>query len=407
MKPNVVAMGEDNWVAGSKGNFTQASGTSFSSPMIAGFAACVKQLHPEYTAWQLKTEIEKSANHYPYFDYAFGYGVPQAGYFFGEKPEVGNNVSMSEDDDAVYVTCKKGDANIFFKIINGDGTIESYNQKVINEDEGSLRFSKDRLQNGQTLEIWSDGQHLKYTVGQKSLPQVDSVTAANASYFGCASKISVPADDIYTRKYPKSYKFSFVLNNSFMLPSMWGPQGNEWSSKRLSHSLTFAFDNSWRLARCYAFGFRIGFGSSWYAVSKDILTYPYSIGDNVLFITNEDAVYKKNIKVTKFDLELVNRFILSSAGSEWWYVDAGIYGEWNTGSRYKLVLRDDNNQQITYVKKHFMKYDLMNPVDYGVRVRVGITRRFAIYGQYRISNILNKNRVANDFPKWEVGIQLF
>ena len=416
MKPNVVAMGDDNLVAGSKGNFTQASGTSFSSPMMAGFAACVKQLHPEYTAWQLKTEIEKSANHYPYFDYAFGYGVPQAGYFFGEKPEVGNNISLSEDDDAVYATCKKGDASIFFKIVNGDGTIESYNQKVVNEDEGSLRFSKSRLQNGQTLEIWSDGQHLKYVVGQKSLPQVDSITAANASYFSCASKISAPDNDIYTRKYPKSYKFSFVLNNSFMLPSMWGPQGNIWSSKRLSHGLTFAFDNSWRLARCYAFGFRIGFGSSWYAVSDDIIpTYnplidgpEYNVAGNILLPGNEDAIYKRNVKVTKFDLELVNRFILSSAGSEWWYLDAGIYGEWNTGSRYKLVLKDDNNQQITYVKKHYLNYNWMNPVDYGVRMRVGITRRFAIYGQYRISNLLKvKGTITPDLPKWEIGLQIF
>ncbi len=418
MKPNVVAMGDDNWVAGSKGNFTQASGTSFSSPMMAGFAACVKQLHPEYTAWQLKTEIEKSANHYPYFDYAFGYGVPQAGYFFGEKPEVGNNISLSEDDDAVYATCKKGDASIFFKIVNGDGTIESYNQKVVNEDEGSLRFSKSRLQNGQTLEIWSDGQHLKYVVGQKSLPQVDSITAANASYCSCASKISAPDNDIYTRKYPKSYKFSFVLNNSFMLPSMWGPQGNIWSSKRLSHGLTFAFDNSWRLARCYAFGFRIGFGSSWYAVSDDIIpTYnplidgpEYNVAGNILLLLpgNEDAIYKRNVKVTKFDLELVNRFILSSAGSEWWYLDAGIYGEWNTGSRYKLVLKDDNNQQITYVKKHYLNYNWMNPVDYGVRMRVGITRRFAIYGQYRISNLLKvKGTITPDLPKWEIGLQIF
>jgi hypothetical protein len=201
-----------------------------------------------------------------------------------------------------------------------------------------------------------------------------------------------------------------------MLPSMWSPQGNVWSSKRLSHGLTFAFDNSWRLARCYAFGFRIGFGSSWYAVSDDIIpTYnplidgpEYNVAGNILWPANEDAIYKRNVKVTKFDLELVNRFILSSAGSEWWYLDAGIYGEWNTGSRYKLVLKDDNNQQITYVKKHYLNYNWMNPVDYGVRMRVGITRRFAIYGQYRISNLLKvKGTNTSDLPKWEIGIQIF
>ncbi len=26
------------------------------------------------TAMELKTEVEKSADHYPYFDYAYGYG---------------------------------------------------------------------------------------------------------------------------------------------------------------------------------------------------------------------------------------------------------------------------------------------------------------------------------------------
>lgn len=408
MKPNVVALGEDNWVAGNKGNFTQASGTSFSSPMMAGFAACVKQLHPEYTAWQLKTEIEKSGNHYPYFDYAYGYGVPQAGYFFGEKPEVANYLSMSEDEKAIYISSKKGEVSIFYKITNGDGSIENYNQKTIYKDDGSILFTKSDFENGQTLEIWCDGQILKYTVGQKSLPQADSNIIENSRYYGFFNKISTPDNDIYTHKFKTKYKFSLALNFSFMMPSMWSPNGNIWTCNRISHGLTFALDNSWRVARPYAIGFRLGFGSSWYAVAPyDNITY-YNIDNNMVLISNEDVVYKKNIKVTKFDLELVNRFILGYAGSEWWYLDAGIYGEWNTGSRYKLVLKDDNNQQITYVKKHYLNYNWMNPVDYGVRLRVGITRRFAIYGQYRISNLLKvKGTNTSDLPKWEIGLQLF
>lgn len=406
MKPNVVAMGHC-WVAGEKGNFTDAYGTSFSSPMTAGFAACVKQLHPEYTAWQLKTEIEKSGNHYPYFDYAYGYGVPQAGYFFGEKPEVKNNVSLSEDEDAVYVTGKEP-TTVFYKITNGDGTIDFYNQKDINENNGAIRFSKDRLQSGQTLEIWSNGQILKYAVGQKSLPKVDSLTAQNANYFSCAKTVSIPDNDIYTRKYKTTYKFSTVLNFSFMLPSMWSPNGNIWTCDRISHGLTFAFDNSWRLARPYALGFRIGFGSSWYAAESPTFVNPVTgLPDEMMDI----KVVKNNIKVTKFDLELVNRFILGYAGKEWWYLDAGIFGEWNTGSRYKILTERGNETNTHIVKKYLNdgQYGLqMNRLDYGVRLRMGITRRFAIYGQYRISNLLKvKNTGTPDFPKWEIGIQLF
>lgn len=406
MKPNVVAMAHC-WVAGEKGNFTQAYGTSFSSPMTAGFAACVKQLHPEYTAWQLKTEIEKSGNHYPYFDYAYGYGVPQAGYFFGEKSEVKNNISFSEDEDAVYVTSKEP-ATVFYKITNGDGTIDFYNQKDINENNGAIRFSKDRLQSGQTLEIWSNGQILKYAVGQTSLQKVDSLTAENSNYFSCSKTISTPANDIYTRKYKTTYKFSTVLNFSFMLPSMWSPNGNIWASDRISHGLTFAFDNCWRVARPYAIGFRIGFGSSWYAEESPTFVNPATgLPDE----TTDIKVVKNNIKVTKFDLEWVNRFILGYAGNEWWYLDAGLFGEWNTGSRYKIKIQSDNEINTHIVKKYLNdgKYGLqMNRLDYGVRLRVGITRRFAIYGQYRISNLLKvKGTNISDLPKWEIGLQLF
>ncbi len=421
MKPNVVAKGQNNWVAGSKGNYTQASGTSFSSPMVAGFAACVKQLHPEYTAWQLKTEIEKSANHYPYFDYAFGYGVPQAGYFFGEYPEIKNNLSLYEDENSIYVTSKDPESLIFFKITNGDGSVEEYGEstlykgKDINNAGQSLKYPKHSLKDGQTMEFWCDGQHLKHVFGQQTLPKVDSFVAAASRSANCNRRFDIPDPNIFTRMFPKSYKGSLVLNFSFMMPSMWMRYGNIWSSERISHGLTFAFDNSWRLAKNYALGFRIGFGSSWYSVSDDIVTVDnplfdiltYEVNGNTLCVGNKGSIYKRNVKVSKFDLEFVNRFILGSAGMEWWYLDAGFFGEWNTGNRYKLVLKDNQNQKISYIKKRYMNYNIINPVDCGVRLRMGITRRFAIYGQYRITNILKNNQFASDLPKWEIGFQLF
>ena len=413
MKPNVVAWGEDNVVAGEKGNFTKASGTSFASPMMAGFAACVKQLHPEYTAWQLKTEIEKSANHYPYFDYAFGYGVPQAGYFFGEKPVVKDNLSLYENEKSIYVTSKDPESKIFFKITNGDGTVERYGESTLYkgkhvENAGqSLEFPKYWLKDGQTLEFWSDGQHLKHVFGQQTLPQVDSLVAADSRSANCNRRFDTPANDIYKHKFPSAYKFSVVLNASFMLPTMWSPNGNVWKANRHSRSLTFAFDNSWRLAKCYALGFRVGFGSSWYAEADPQIIYP-AIGS--LDEMTDIKIVKNNIKVTKFDLELVNRFILGYAGSEWWYLDAGIFGEWNTGSRYKLKTKDGNIINTNRVNKCLTDgFGLeMNRLDYGVRLRMGITRRFAIYGQYRISNLLKVKKIDSlDFPKWEIGIQLF
>jgi len=79
LKPNVCAYGHVTG-SGPKG-VSRTQGTSFSSPLVAGFAACAKQTRPGYSNMQLYDAIQKSGDLYPYFDYAHGYGVPQASYF--------------------------------------------------------------------------------------------------------------------------------------------------------------------------------------------------------------------------------------------------------------------------------------------------------------------------------------
>jgi len=83
MKPNVSALGSV-YAAGRNG-FKNTKGTSFASPLVAGFAACVWQLNPDWTNRQVFDAIEKSARLYPYYDYAQGYGTPRADFFFRES----------------------------------------------------------------------------------------------------------------------------------------------------------------------------------------------------------------------------------------------------------------------------------------------------------------------------------
>jgi hypothetical protein len=92
MKPNLCAFGQaitthDNLIE-------LSAGTSFSSPLIAGFAACIKQMHPEWTVAKLYSELQHCAHLYPYFDYAHGFGIPQASYFF-------NNDSTAHVSDSL------------------------------------------------------------------------------------------------------------------------------------------------------------------------------------------------------------------------------------------------------------------------------------------------------------------
>jgi subtilisin family serine protease len=83
LKPNVVAPGIA-WVA-DKEDYSSAMGTSFATPLVAGFAACAWGMFPDWSNMELFEAIEHSGELYPYFDYAHGYGTPQASYFMLRK----------------------------------------------------------------------------------------------------------------------------------------------------------------------------------------------------------------------------------------------------------------------------------------------------------------------------------
>lgn len=79
LKPNVSALGEV--IAARADGLAEVAGTSFSAPLVAGFSACAWQSHRQWSNMELFNEIEKSSHLYPYFDYAHGFGIPQAGHF--------------------------------------------------------------------------------------------------------------------------------------------------------------------------------------------------------------------------------------------------------------------------------------------------------------------------------------
>ena len=92
LKPDVCAPGE--LLYPEDGEYKRIQGTSFATPLVCGFAACVRQLHPEWSTGKLWGEIRKSGSLFPYFDYAHGFGIPKAKYFFSEEKEKPNVYSV-------------------------------------------------------------------------------------------------------------------------------------------------------------------------------------------------------------------------------------------------------------------------------------------------------------------------
>jgi len=78
LKPDVSAFGIVlTSMAG--GGYERVEGTSFSAPLVAGLAACAQQASGgKLTAMQLFRQVREAGELYPYYDYAHGYGRPEA-----------------------------------------------------------------------------------------------------------------------------------------------------------------------------------------------------------------------------------------------------------------------------------------------------------------------------------------
>jgi serine protease AprX len=76
VKPDVAAQGSGDYVVDPYGGgFTYGSGTSFSSPVLAGVATCLWQANPSYNNMQIADAIRQSSSMYNSPDDMLGYGI--------------------------------------------------------------------------------------------------------------------------------------------------------------------------------------------------------------------------------------------------------------------------------------------------------------------------------------------
>lgn len=209
LKPNVSAYGYA-MVGDGTGAFEQ-SGTSFASPLVAGFAAAVIELHPDWTNMQVIDAIQKSSDLFPYFDYAHGYGVPQGKWFFNDADSIAPTFNVVDSDYVWHIVItdeafslaeplqvayapngrftfedeKEAEAEnmhiydldytnvsgyayttfpgyLFYHIENEDGTIKNYFVLSVH-DQNIVSFDKSIINPGEKIRIWYKGFHYVIT----------------------------------------------------------------------------------------------------------------------------------------------------------------------------------------------------------------------------------------------------
>jgi len=76
IKPDVMAMGQDTYVASGWGGYYNGSGTSFSCPVLAGAVACLRQAFPETSVQQICDVLRAVGNNANTPNNYNGYGIP-------------------------------------------------------------------------------------------------------------------------------------------------------------------------------------------------------------------------------------------------------------------------------------------------------------------------------------------
>ena len=76
IKPDVVAQGYQSKVINIYDQIVSNSGTSFSSPIMAGAIACFMQAYPRLSANEIMNLIRESSSQFNNPDYQLGYGIP-------------------------------------------------------------------------------------------------------------------------------------------------------------------------------------------------------------------------------------------------------------------------------------------------------------------------------------------
>ena len=379
-KPNVCAFGTAD-VADPSGGFTSASGTSFSSPLTAGFCACAWQTMRDKTALQMKAEIEKSADLYPYYDYAFGYGVPQAAYFTGNLEPAKRSFNLVQEKDGVRIAVPRVIENqyMFINVEDKDGILVGYYQAVP-DSTGILLKNKD-LGAGKKLSVSYNGFYDSCPISG----------LGGETNIAASSKRIAGQDGTFKKTKGEGWQKSFFFQYDYNLGT------NTWNG----FNRHFAFGRRWYYGKTYKIG--MGLGLDWNRfVAKDMLY------DNRKTIMRQMQVRG----------ELMQRIALRRIGMNW---DLGVYGGINLTRRVRTIdlLQFEEPDPIynysNLVTTDYKRCKAMNLFEYGATTRLSYSIEnmvnVGVYASYRLSDVITKQDLLIGSPTdqpspWSFGIEI-
>lgn len=95
IKPDAAAVGSQAVVARPNGETDLSYGTSFSSPILCGMTACLWQLFPQYSAYQVVHAVRLAGTNYSHPDKQLGYGITNFVYAYNFLAQFESNEDVT------------------------------------------------------------------------------------------------------------------------------------------------------------------------------------------------------------------------------------------------------------------------------------------------------------------------
>jgi len=154
VKPDVMALGQGTMVAGPGDRIFEANGTSYSSPLVAGLAACLIQAHPTRDAMEILKAIQLSSSQATKPDSLYGYGIPHAKLadsllrFVPDLSQLSLS-QLSEQPKIITPPASKRDTLVFtdqpvstFRIIANTLTLKTLDSRIV---EVAIMYGKQKV----------------------------------------------------------------------------------------------------------------------------------------------------------------------------------------------------------------------------------------------------------------------
>ncbi len=429
MKPNVCNFGYAECADAYNDTATTfAAGTSFSSPLTTGFCACALQLMRSQGnrvgTMKMKSLIEQSADLYPYYDYALGFGVPQASFFTNYNKsdivEVQETFNFYDYGKYILIRPVNGAVNakyaapenkqheesattVLFKIQDDKGKIVKYYNLAIKDfnDSMAVAVSKSAIRD-KTLVAYVNGTTMQHKLSYEEQIEYDKSDGESDDYY---------LIDFGTGKILDGYNEFTNRDIDDNYVSNWGVGKKYLSEAYLQYGIDWFFPYSMQYSDAWNIGFRfLRHFRKWYAlgVGLDYATqnFRYDVAvancwDNTLALADFANVESKHFYLYDFNLEFFQRVRLVKKGNDkkglhW---DVGIFGGLH-GNTYTVRYNSAQNNNNAVLQTN--RYEDVEPAS---NWNLGLTSRLVwnwigLYGRYRLS------QPGLDLPRLQLGIQL-